>query len=275
VIDTVPPDGATDVPTSWSGSAGVGFAPLIARYGIAALHDGEPVMLRENGGPARELAASYNTQLRTLSATPPESFTAGAEYEIQWPGLGSIVTPGTRGEGAVVRFRVGFEPDREAPDFEGLTSVDWDFERKYDRCSDNESERYLFDVGVPPPSDDGGAELLTLIVFQTSGPTQGPTPTEVHVQGYDGSPRARVSRPVSASVGRICFSALVRDPSGNISAGSASREVCTKTVRPPFFEGCSVGRRPASGSHALTLLLVVGLAFRVRGRRSGRSRRMN
>ena len=267
LLDAIPPDGATNVPFDWSTSGNLGFAPLVARYDIGAVHNGEPVVFRRAGDPVRDcgadggswcLAGSWDSQLLTLTARPPGGFEPGAEYEVVWPGLGSITDPSTKGDDTTVRFSVGARVDIERPSFGGLTSVRWDFQRKYDACSDTEAERYVFDVQIDEPSDDGGAELLTLRVFQTEGPTLGGVPSEVHVERYSGNRTARITRPISAGVGRVCFSALVSDPGGNVSANSASREVCTKTIRPPFFEGCAFART-TNGHPAVVGLSVLGL----------------
>lgn len=276
LLDTIPPDGASNVPLGWSTSDGGGVVTLVARYDIGAVHNGEPIVFQTAGSPPRDcridsgpwcLAGRWDSQSLTLSATPNEELQPGVEYEVVWPGLGSISDSGLEGDDTTVRFTVGNFVDSEQPHFEGLTGVDWDFERKYDSCSDTDTERYLFDVGVAEPTDDGGADLLTLRVFQTKGPTLGGIPTEVLAQRYSGNPTARLTLPISAGVGRVCFSALVSDPGGKFSA-SANREVCTKTVRPPFFDGCSLGRMGDGapfGGLSLLALFVVGARRRALG----------
>lgn len=274
LLDAIPPDGARDVPFDWSTSNMAGLAPLTARYDIGAVHNGEPIVFQPAGEPARDcgleqgpwcLPGTWNSQTLTLSAFPPGGLQPGVQYEIVWPALGSINDTGRRGEATTVRFSVGYQVDEEPPRFEGLTSVDWDFERKFDSCSNTDAERYVFQVGLAEPSDDGGADLLTLHVFQTKGPGIGSVPSEVHVERYRGAPTVRVTRPISAGVGHVCFSALVGDPGGRFSATSASREVCTKTVRPPFFDGCAlerVGQGSALGGVSLLGLLVLGVRRR-------------
>jgi len=69
------------------------------------------------------------------------------------------------------------------------------------------------------------------------------------------------------------FAALVRDSLGRISAG-ADREVCTTTVRPPFFYGCSVvqggtptGSGAAASAPALALVVAAWMLRSPRERR--------
>jgi hypothetical protein len=271
LLDTIPPDGASNVPQSWSTRPGL--PPLVARYDIGAVHNGEPVVFQLASDPPRGcdsdfgpwcLAGSWDSQSLTLTITPNEPFLAGQSYRVVWPGLRSITDSNFQGADTVVEFTVGYYGDGEAPSFAGLTRVDWDFERKYDSCSDTEAERYLFDVSLDAPSDDGGAELLMLRVFQTEGSTLFGVPTEVHVQRYSGENTVRFKRPISAGVGRVCFSALVSDPGGNFSTSSANREVCTTTLRPPFFEGCALGRTGPGRTPCSLWLLGFSLLVAVR-----------
>jgi hypothetical protein len=207
--------------------------------------------------------------------SPPEGFQAGQEYVVVWPGLRSITAQSLKGDDITVRFTVGNYVDTERPSFDGLTRIDWDFERKYDSCSDTDAERYVFDVGLTEPTDDGGADLLMLRVFQTEGPTLDGVPTEVHVQRYTGRNTATVKLPISEGVGPVCFSALVSDPGGNFSS-SANREVCTRTIRPPFFDGCTLADpwKAYTGRSGLSLLGLLLLAvFRRKGRLLVRSQR--
>jgi hypothetical protein len=195
------------------------------------------------------------------------------QYSVEWPGLRS--DPLSRvGQGATVTFTTGSGPDVSSPSFEGTSEVRWGFEREYDSCSDTESDRYVFDVRVPPPTYAGGEELLTLHVFQTAGRLLEKDETgkyvseEVHRGRYQGSDWVRIKQAIAVGFGRVCFSAFVEAPNGLISQGSET-EACTRTEHPPFFEGCSFGTPGTRSNSWLLWLGLVGLAvFRLARSRS-------
>ena len=269
VVDTLPPDGQALVPTN---------TPLSASYELGAIHQGEPVIVSATPGERHELGASYSRALKTLVVTLPgedPDFPGGllkpdTEYTVEWPGLHADAAART-GKGATVSFTTSSGPDTSSPNFEGTLGVRWDFEREFDACSDTESERYVFDVKVSPPTFAGGAELLTMHVFQTAGrllekdSNGNAVPEEVYRRRYQGGEWLRVRQPIATGFGEVCFSAFAEAPNGLISQGSET-EACTRTEHPPFFEGCSfAGPAGRSSAGALWLLGVGGLVF-VRGR---------
>ena len=264
VVDTIPPDGAVSIPTN---------TPLLATYELGAIHNGEQVVVTRQGGQPELLAATFSSALRTLSASlPSDTFEPNSEYSVEWPALSTADGQRT-GQGALVRFTVGSGPNMSTPSFAGLRAVRWGFEREYDSCSDTESERYIFDLRLSEPNYSGGVELLTVLAFQTEGPTLERSgtgqaiPEPIFTGRYTGSEWIQVKRPVADGVGRVCFSAILQAPSGSVSGG-ADREVCTETVRPPFFDGCQLGpagsRTPTS--YALFLLFGAGVLRRLRRR---------
>lgn len=285
VIDTIPPDGAMGVPPN---------TPLSATYELGALHSGEPVLVTRNGGQARELAATYQSAVRTLVVSLPHDCDPNTEdceaepdfpggqlrpdssYVVSWPALAAVGEASEKGDGARIEFTTGNSPDTAAPTFAGLSAVRWDFEREFDSCSDTESERYLFDLRVPEPGYAGGLDLLRISVFQTRGPTlerdenQNQKPELVHSERYRGNAWLTIKRPIADGVGRVCFAAFFQAPSGRVSNGG-NEEVCTTTSKPPFFEGCSV--RGPTGDEGNTwhwwALSVMALSW-LRARRHGR-----
>ncbi len=269
VVDTLPPQGQTSVPTNTA---------LSATYELGAMHQGEPVMVTVTPGSRHQLSASYSRALRSLVVTLPSC--AGApgcvenpdvpagqlkpatEYTVEWPALRSDADA-REGLGATVTFTSGPGPDTSSPSFDGTRDVRWGFEREYDSCSDTESERYVFDVGISPPSYAGGEELLVMHVFQTVGRllakdgNGNAIPEEVHRGRYRGGERIRVKQPIATGFGKVCFSAFAEAPNGLISQGSET-EACTRTEHPPFFEGCSLGG-PSTPPRSWALWLVVAL----------------
>lgn len=286
LVDTLPPDGSNDVPTN---------TPLSATYEVGATHAGEPVVVTAGPGSQRQLAASYSRSLRTLTVTlpgcapdadptcvPDPDFPNGAlepdtRYTVEWPGLRASQSVRVGG-GATVTFTTGAGPDNSRPSFDGARSVDWDFEREYDSCSDTESERYVFELDLDPVTYAGGVDLLTLHVYQTAGRLLDRDDNghliaeEVYRARYKGQRTIKVKRAIATSVGHACFSAFVEAPNGQISEG-AEREACTTTEHPPFFEGCSLGApAPTRPSGRFGWLAVAGLLWARARRRTPQSR---
>ena len=255
VVDTVPVDGALDIPTN---------ARLTARYAINAEYFDEPVLFGPAGSELEPFVASYASSELLLTFTPPEGLTPGVEYEIAWPGLRGLNTA-NKGLGRKLRFFAGSTADAEPPSFDGLIGLDWDLEREQDECTDSVEERFFFELELGQAEDDGRRDALSLVVFQTRGPAVDPNaPTPVHV-GHFPAPgeSVRIYDAVERTTGDVCFAALARDSTGLVSSGGA--EHCVATVEPPFFKGCSVESRGASWPIAL----VFGAAlFRRKRRRS-------
>ncbi|MCC6213707.1 MAG: hypothetical protein IT376_02480 [Polyangiaceae bacterium] len=261
LLETMPPDGATDVPTD---------ARLQARYAATAEYLGEEVVLEHVGVDERAVDPIFDVNEGLLVVSPPEALVPGDEYVIRWPRLRGLGTA-TLGRSADVRFVAGALADATAPEFAGLSSVEWDLDRSRDECTDSLQARYVFDLGLSPASDDGGRGSLTLVVFQTRGPgITAPEPFAVRRFPAPGKP-LRVERTERDAIGEVCFAAVARDLVGRTSA-SGSVERCTRTVRPPFFEGCSAAPRgPRPG--ALVSLVLAGVAALSVGRRRSRAAR--
>jgi hypothetical protein len=250
--DTVPPDGANSVPVN---------AKLHARYAKNATYLGEEVLLETVGVGEEPVTATYSEAEGILSVTPEPPLSPNQDYIISWPRLRGL-NASNLGKGATVHFRVGDTTDEGFPDFPGLTDVSWDVDREKDECTDSLEDRYVFDFDLSGASDDGGRESLMLLVFQTSGPGVNPSaPAPVLVRRFPASgDGVRSTQALSEGAGEICFSAIARDLTGKVSA-NAPREVCTETVEPPFFEGCSVGHARTRGLW-LVMLTLAGLVLR-------------
>jgi hypothetical protein len=264
-----PPDEATGVPTD---------AIPTARYTSTAELVDEVVRWGREGDELTSVEPSFDSTSGTLSFVPPDGFEPETRYVIEWPALRGIGSAG-RGRTETVSFRTGDGPDSEAPDFEGIEAVDWRPVRLLDDCTDRHEDRFEFELNLATAQDDGGAELLDLVVFQTRGPfvdsgPEGEGPRQVHVQRYKGK-RATFRMPLEEAEGDVCFAAFVRDATGKISA-SANREVCVKTKLPPIFEGCAVRRvenEPSQAAGWMGFGLVLGLATLGMARRRGTLRR--
>jgi hypothetical protein len=258
LIETIPPDGATEVPLN---------ARLAARYAPSAEYLNEPIALDQVGVGAQSSQATFNPNEGLLTIAPDAPLAPGAAYDVEWPALRGLTTA-VLGKGAPVHFTAGTDEDREAPHFGGIASVAWDVDRSNDDCTDSPQDRYRFDVALGDVSDDAPRELLTLVVFQTAGPTQSGGPEPVLAARVPARGEAvRVDRAIDDAVGRVCFAALVRDSLGRTS-GSPSQETCVTTVRPPFFYGCALAMGRAGSEGGWLFVLALGTA-RARARRRG------
>ena len=259
LLDMIPPDGAANVPAN---------ATLAAYYERSAEYLGEQVVVITPDGNEQALPATFDPTEARLSVTPPDLLVPG-DYAVRWPVLRSFgsATPGIGGE---AHFTVGTELDEEPPLFDGVRGARWDYARDTDDCTDEITQRYVFDVDLGFASDDGGRNGLTLILFQTAGPGAGNGSVPVHARALPGSSAAsvRVALVPDDTIGEVCFAGLVRDTTGKIS-NSADREACVNTVAPPFFRGCSIARAPGDDLAPVVALAIVVIAA---GRRRPRPR---
>jgi hypothetical protein len=237
LVETMPADGATAVPPN---------ARLSARYDATAEYLGEPIPFEHVGIGMESAPATFNANEGFLTITPDQPLVPGDTYKITWPGLRGLTTAAL-GTGGTVTFTAGSNDDTAAPEFAGVRAVAWDVERPNDDCSDSPQDRYRFDIALGDATDDASRDLLTLVLFQTAGPTlSGGSPEPVLVERVPAPGQgAEVRRSIDAAVGHVCFAALVRDSLGRVS-NSAQNEICTTTVRPPFFYGCAVTKGPAA-----------------------------
>jgi hypothetical protein len=255
VVDTVPIDGARDVPVN---------AALVARYAITAEYFKEEVRFGPVGDEPLSLVGSYVRDEQLLTVVPPEPLAPGVEYEIEWPGLRGLFSA-SKGRSRKVRFTAGSAADAEPPRFDGLAGFDWDYEREKDDCTDRVEERFVFDFDVGFAEDDGGRDSLSLVVFQTRGPHVAPdAPKPIHVGRFPApGQRVRLIDTVANATGSVCYAALARDSTGMPSSGGEER--CATTVEPPFFYGCSAV--PGRVTSAAALGFAAALLLASRGRR--------
>ena len=261
---TFPPNDAVDVPSN---------AQLSAHYASPALYDDEPVSLSDPEGNAVGILVSYDEAESTLRVSPEQPLQAGA-HQLVWPGLRSVSSGGV-GRGSTTNFVVQEAPDNSPPSFPGLTGIDWDLSRDSDPCLDRLTDRFIFDLELGSASDDAGTNLLQILVFETVDPTapDQTEPSKVALRALPGDGTLEVRRPATKS-GKTCFAAVVQDLVGNVSGGGEV-EVCTKTKRPPFFDGCALSPRAERGSLSQSsgwLWLLLALSWRRRGS-SARSHR--
>jgi hypothetical protein len=251
LLAALPPDGATGVPIG---------APLHALYAAAAIYQSEPVLLDLPDGTQRALVGEFDPAEGQLTLLPPDALVALTAYTVHWPELRGT-TSGGKGRGRSVTFTTGEGPDTTPPSFAGATALAWDWARESDDCTDNIEDRLAFSLSLADASDDGGRESLTLLLSQTQGPLLGPSPRQVFLGALPppGQP-ARLSMAVDSAVGRICFAALVRDLTGKISNGG-NTEVCVRTTRPPFFNGCALVPPGRSTGGAFGMAAVLGLVL--------------
>lgn len=258
---TFPPDDAQTVPPN---------ASLAAHYASPATYDDEPVSLTDSAGDLVSATVRYDDADSMLRVVPEQALGRG-DYRMDWPGLRGVSGSGV-GRGRTTFFTVANEEsDGVPPVFAGLIGIDWDLSRERDPCLDRLDDRFVFKLEVGRASDDAGVELLSLLAFQTLAPTSPAStePSNLGVYPWPSEGVVEVRRPAT-DAGQTCFAAVVQDLVGNVSGGG-EREVCVKTKKPPFFEGCAVARvpgnpRPEPGQSVG--LLLAGLALLHRGRAS-------
>ncbi len=255
LIETMPADGATNVPTN---------AMLFARYASIAQYLGEPVVLEHPAGVDTTVPATFDDTSGLLQITPPMPLVPGDSYTVHWPALRGIDTA-TLGNTSNLTFTTGTEADVSPPTFAGITSVSWDVSRESDACNSTIDQRYVFNLGLGAAADDGGRDSLTLLVFQTSGPSlDSSAPVQVLVQRIPPDGQG-VAVTTDVTVGHICFAAIVRDLT--LKESTSGAPVCVDTVSPPFFYGCGVA--PARGARGVEIafaMAALALARRTRRR---------
>jgi len=273
LIDSVPADGAADVPQN---------ASFFAHYDPSAEYVDETVVVDDPSGTSTDFDDKTNPTIVVWDGTQgllklslPAPLQPGT-YRVTWPSLRGLDTAAP-GEGGTVSYTVGTTVDAAPPVFTGVTSLGWDLERRENDCTNALEDRMVFDLGLAPASDDGGRDGLTLVVFQTAGGDVAPDadagPVQVLTEAMPAAgAHVQVRLPISDATGHVCFSALARDLTGKIS-DSGSTERCVHTTAPPFFRGCAVA--PASSRDdrgAVALALAAMTVLVVARRRGGRGR---
>jgi MYXO-CTERM domain-containing protein len=256
---TFPPDQAMTVPPN---------ATLAAHYASPALYDDEPVSLTDSAGAPVSVTVVYDEADSMLRVTPAQALGRGS-YQLDWPGLRGVGNAGV-GRGSTTHFGVAsIDPDSTPPVFAGLTDISWDLSRDRDPCLDQLDDRFVFKLQVGQASDASGVELLSLFAFQTVDPLspEQTQPSSLGVYPWPADGVLEVRRPATQA-GQTCFAAVAQDLAGAVSGGG-EREVCVKTKKPPFFEGCAVATPsggPARQSPLGMGLLLAGLALLRRGK---------
>jgi hypothetical protein len=253
---TYPPHGAVGVPPN---------ALLSAHYGAPAEYVDEIVTLT---GPAGEVPIYifFDRAESMLGARPLTELAEGA-YVVMWPGLRGV-TAG-RGLGLTVEFDVGNQRDEQGPRFSGLTGIEWDWVREEDECTETHEDRFWFDLDLGSVSDDLAPNFLSVIVFETRGPSSGSAPEQIAIRPLPKDRSVRVERPAAGGE-KVCFAAVVRDLTSRVSGGG-DEQVCVETTELPFFDGCSFGARGSRGNAAVSLLFALSLVVAGRRRRARRA----
>jgi hypothetical protein len=258
---TFPPDNAESVPSN---------AILSAHYSAPALYDDEPVVLTDGAGNDIAVTTSFD-KADTVVRAQPDAPLADGSYTAEWPTLRGVSGGGV-GLGKKLKFTVQGVTDMAPPTFAGLTGIDWDLSRDKDPCTDRLEDRFVFKLKLGAAADDAGAQLLAVTLFETKDPLapEQTGPSKVALRPWPTDGRVELRRPANKA-GDTCFAAITQDLVGSVSGGG-EREVCVKTQKPPFFDGCSVlARDPSSPGSALFILLAaLGSRLRGRGRRAGR-----
>ena len=255
---TFPPNDAAGVPAN---------ALFAAHYAAPAIYDAEPVSVTDDAGNAVAVKVTYDDADSMLHATPDQALAPG-KYDIVWPGLRGVSGSAGVGRGSTSSLTVTATTDVASPTFAGLTSIDWDLSRDRDPCLDKLDDRFVFKLDVGQGSDDAPVEFLALRVFETKDPLapgqSGPSNAGLRAWPKDGA--VEVRRPATQA-GQTCFAAIAQDLLGRVSGGG-EREVCLKTKKPPFFDGCAVGL-PGSDAPLGTWrwgFVLLGLGLLRRGR---------
>jgi hypothetical protein len=282
LLDTVPPDKTQSMPPGTPANVAPN-ASLFAHYDASAEYGDENVLLTPMGGADEGFAASdllhpdavkWDGTQGLLRFTPPDRLPAGS-YTITWPALRGLNTA-SPSLPATVPFTVGTTDDVAPPDFEGLTGVTWDLERKNNDCTNSLENRLAFTLSLAPADDDGGRDGLTLVVFQSSGSgVDGGSVPVLSMPMPDAGQTVTVKLSVGEATGHVCFAALARDLTGKVSS-SGAQTVCVDTTAPPFFRGCALvpaGGRAAHGASDGTsaALVAVLVALAVARRRRPRA----
>lgn len=258
---TFPPDGAKSAPSN---------ALLSAHYNAPALRTDEVVVLTDSAGGDVPVTTTFD-DADNMIRVQPEAALADGSYTVEWPSLRGLHEGGT-GLGKKTKFSVQGVTDAAPPSFVGLSKIDWDLSRAHDDCTDRLENRFVFKLKVGAATDDAGADLLLVSVFQTKDPLdpEQTAPRKVMLSAWSEDATIEVRRP-AGKAGDTCFAALTQDMLGNVSGGT-EHEVCVKTQKPPFFDGCSVlPRDPGSPQSALFILLAaLGSRTAARGRRAKR-----
>jgi len=273
LVDMVPPDMATGVPLN--ARLGAHYATSAEYLGedVVLVHppDGRQEVLRECAPNMTKPCATWSRAEQFLQVTPTEPLQPNSSYEIRWPALRGI-NAAAPGVGGRAMFETGGTDDVAAPVFDGVTGLTWDLEHTNDECTDDQVERYVFDVQLGAANDDGGTSGLTLLLFQTKGPLvmEQPTPFPGRAWPQDQDSvvkHVQVRLSTDLGVGEVCFAGFVRDTTGMLS-DSGHVESCVHTTAPPFFRGCSVGGARASTETLAAALALAVLLVRRRSRRS-------
>jgi hypothetical protein len=230
------------------------------------------VALEQVGVATATVPATFDDTSGLLQITPPAALVPDDSYVVHWPSLRGIDTA-TLGKSSDLTFTAGSETDVSPPTFAGITSVSWDVSRNRDSCNGSIDQRYVFTLGLGAAADDGGRDSLTVLVFQTAGPTvdaNAPSPVLVQRIPPDGQ-SVQVSSAIGDAVGHVCFAAIVRDLT--LKPSPSGPPVCIDTVAPPFFYGCAAiqGRGPRGVPTAAVVVFGIALARRARRRTQDRS----
>lgn len=274
IMYTLPANGATDVPSN---------ATLVAQYPPDTAYVDEPVTFNGPNPGGSDIPIDpvpscadlspgnfcFSDSEALLKLMPPEDLVPGGNYTVKWPGLRGLTA--SKGRGKTVTFTVGADPDVTPPTFQGLQGVSWDIDRSKDDCTNQEVDRFAFDLTPGDATDDFGKDLLTLVVDQTLGPNipaSAPPVQVARVRLPERGQTARVELSLDDGAGDVCFAAFVLDlVNGHAPSNGNDKQVCTTTTRPPFFYGCGVAPfGGARGRAAPLALLLLSLAWRRRHR---------
>lgn len=273
VVYTLPRDGATDVPSN---------ATLVAQYPPDTAYVDETVTFDGPNPGGSDIPIDpvpscadlspgnfcFSDSEALLKVMPPGDLAFGGTYTIKWPGLRGLTA--SKGRGKTVTFTVGSHADGAPPTFQGLKDVSWDVDRSKDDCTNQQVDRFAFDLVPGAATDDFGKELLTLVVDQTLGPKIPASAPPVQIARLElpaAAEPARVELSLDDASGDVCFAAFVLDlVNGHAPSNGNDKQVCTTTTRPPFFYGCGVAPLRAPGRAAPFALLLLSLAWRRRHR---------
>jgi hypothetical protein len=263
------PCGRPDVDATYPPHDAVGVPPnalLSAHYAAPAEYVDEVVTVT---GPAGAVPVDvfFDRAESMLGARPLTDLAAGGPYVVTWPGLRGVTT--STGLGLTVEFNVGNQRDEQAPRFDGFTGIDWDWVREEDECTETHEDRFWFDLDLGSVSDDLSPSFLSVLVFETRGPSSGSAPEQIAVRPMPKSRTVRVERPAAGGE-KVCFAAVVRDLTNRVSGGG-DEQVCVETTELPFFEGCSLAARRSRGGGAVSFLVASSLVVVWSRRRARRA----
>ena len=190
--------------------------------------------------------ARFDSNEGLLTLLPASPLVANESYHIEWPALRGISTA-VLGKGAAVTFTVGASPDKACTEFRrreigrlGRGAIERRLHRRRRRSL---SLRHWAFAGKRQRQE---RSALAGRIYKPLGlHLRRDSPSRCSSSDSE-SIKAEFGAPSTTAKGNVVSRPWFETRWGRISS-SAEHEVCTKTVKPPFFYGCTMA--PPASSH--------------------------